>query len=88
MATADELIGAFYNPAGLHQIDGLYIHLAAGLVNTHLTFERAGGQGIYKPFREGEDPTNPDHIEAMLALTFRPEVIGEEVKRLRDPYWF
>ncbi len=71
-ATSDELIGAFYNPAGLHRIDGLYIHLAAGLVKNHLTFERDGGQGIYKPYREGEDPNNPDHIEAMLARPFDP----------------
>jgi long-subunit fatty acid transport protein len=74
VATSDELIGAFYNPAGLHQIDGLYIHLAAGLVANHLSFERAGGQGIYKPFRDGEDPSNPDHIEAMLARPFDPVV--------------
>ena len=74
VATSDELIGAFYNPAGLHQIDGLYVHLAAGLVANHLTFERAAGQGIYKPFREGEDPSNPDDIEAMLARPFDPVV--------------
>ncbi len=74
VATSDELIGALYNPAGLHRIDGLYIHLAAGLVANHLSFERAGGQGIYKPFRDGEHPSNPDDIESMLARPFDPVV--------------
>ena len=74
VATADELTGAFYNPAGLHQIDGLYIYMGAGWALADLEFQRSGGRGMYKPFRDGEDPSDPDDIEAMLARPFDPVV--------------
>ncbi len=74
VATADELTGAYYNPAGLHRIDGLYIYLGAGWALADLTFERSGGRGMYKPFRDGEDPSDLDDIEAMLARPYDPVV--------------
>jgi len=72
VATSDELIGAFYNPAGLHQIDGLYIHAGGAWVKQHLTFQRAGGEGYYKPFLDDEFADDPDDIEAMLGRPFEP----------------
>ncbi len=71
-ATADELIGAFYNPAGLHDIDGFYVHVAGGLIARRVWFDREGGENVYKPFRDDEDPSNPADIEAMLSRPFDP----------------
>jgi long-chain fatty acid transport protein len=69
-ATADELIGAYFNPAGLHAIDGFYVHLAGGYVRQDIRFDRVNGEGRYKPFRDGEDPSDPAGIEAMLDRPF------------------
>ena len=69
-ATANELIGAHHNPAGLFQIDGFYVHLAGGYIRQDIQFDREGGEGRYKPFHDDEDPSDPADIEAMLARPY------------------